>query len=1036
MAFILPPARESGGALSQFFGGVSEGLGDDLPEALNKFFADKKNRREKTQLQEDLESLGNDATIIERKIRIQKAEIDDAEKKKLLELEDLKGIEALSSLTGEISEQDVLKNAPNMSIANLLMSLRGQQISEKRQTAADTRQAALDKAKIEADKVKAEKEIEKEAAALTKEQEKETAQLAKDKNTFLRGLGDDVQKVIGKDAWDLLSIDDRRKLINYGEQMFDQTGDPVEARRLTIDKALEEEPDFPEEEKDREIVPPYISVTQSALKGWNASISGRAAALASGEPLSEYEERTGLPKNASFLDRTVYNLSKLAADSPYYAAGATAGGIGGAALGGTITTPTVLGVPFGIMAGGSVGAGVGLLALPTMVETALTQYQQYLEKGGDATFGGFIDAVGQTLQAGVDAGVEGAMFATLARLKPLLSKYPSFRKLFSMKGLKGKAAENLVMSSLQSGGILGSRVISGQKVSREDAIDLFSIVFGANVLGGLSKKLSESFAKKIEQSGVEPQDFVENVKARMEFQNQNPNNPILLNRAINDVSNEYSKAKEVFEKTSKPEVGREQLEKGREEKKKLAERVREEPLEKILEPKKPTKKVKEAQKEVGKAEKEVERIEVKIEQQDKNIESLERNIEKAPEKEKKVRERGVELAKQEIKRLEEDLRTQKERVVTQQGVVESLKPVRPPPQTQFELAESIEKHNKQLVEISKDPMGALADSWKKMFAEDQKYQTRLAKEVRSGELPEPKRLDTYIRPLVPYLKAYKELLKNVQRQIKDLQNVKGADATKQRKDLRALEKNINTNIRINEAKQKLHKRKLYVKQLAQGKGNAYLKQLVKNLGTTAKEFQKDFIKARELLDPSEAKIAKVGKETLSKSVENVSKEPTKQNVETLSEQTGLSKEQITEARQEGQDLAEKAKESIEKGESFEKFWKKAKDIIEKYKEENIPKIKKATLNAIIFGGLQYALEKAFGYKAPVTLLTMFSPGDLKAKFGVTAIVNAYRFLYRRGEEVYWRRQLKQARSIREKTQLVNNLKKKGWSTARLKELRK
>ena len=49
------------------------------------------------------------------------------------------------------------------------------------------------------------------------------------------------------------------------------------------------------------------------------------------------------------------------------------------------------------------------------------------------------------------------------------------------------------------------------------------------------------------------------------------------------------------------------------------------------------------------------------------------------------------------------------------------------------------------------------------------------------------------------------------------------------KDLQELKKNIKKNIKINEAKQNLQKRRGYVRELAKGKGDAYLKQLVKNL---------------------------------------------------------------------------------------------------------------------------------------------------------------------------------------------------------------
>ncbi len=993
MAFILPAGQEPESKLGQFLKGISGEL-DDLPELLNSFFEKRAIDKEKTQLEADLEELGDDASVLKRKLRIQQAKIGEVEKKRLLEVEDLKGLEALSNLKGDISEQDVLKYAGSPQTANLLMSIRNQQIAQEKQK-------TLDEAKT------------------IEEKEKTKEQRGKDKNTFLKGLPADLKNAMGTEAYELLKPDQRIGIMDDGSNFFDQTGgDPVEARRLTIEKALAKEPDeFDEgtEEPKEEKVSPFV-------RGSESSILSRTKALVSGEPLSEYEKRIALPKDASVLDRVLYGLGKFSVDFPFYFAGGAAGGQAGAVVGGLVTAPTFMLVPFGMTAGSIVGAHAGAFAVPAMVERGLTLYQDYLEKGGEGSFGDFIKAGAETLQAGIDSGVEGAMFGILSKIMPILGKYSPFKKLFDMKGVKGKAAQEIVRSATQTGGIIGSRIVSGQKVSGDDAADLFAQAFGFNIMGRLNPKLKNIIGEKIEKSRANPEDFVQNVKQRLVSQNQDPKNPSLLTRAINDVSKEYSKAGDVFEKTEKARVGKEQLEETRAEKKELAKQIRKEPIEKILEPEKLSKKVIEAQKEVD-------ATETKIEQQNKNIESLERNIEKAKPSDQKTRERAVGLAKEEIGRLEKQ-------AVTQKAVLKSREKPKTIPQTQVELATAIEKHNKQLVEISKDPLGTLADSWKKMFSEDQKYQNRLEEALKRGELPEPKHLDSHIRPLLPYLKSYKELLKNVQRQIKELQNAKGTESAKSRKELGALEKNLNTNIRINEAKQKLHKRKLYVRQLARGKGRAYLKQLVKNLGTTAKEFKKDFIKTKELLDSSTAKTVKVSQKALKKSIEQVSKNPTKQNIEKLSIDSGLSKEEITEVNKKGQELAKEAKQSIEKGEPFDKFLKKIKDILEEFKEENIPTIKKAAKGALFFGGIQYGIEKAFGYKPSYSFLTLFTSGDLKTRLGATGIAALGKFIWGKAEEGYWRRKISNSTSIRETTEIVGNLRKKGWSTARLKTLRK
>ncbi len=1001
MAFILPPARESGGKASQFFSGVAEGLGDDLPQLLNNFFAQRAINKEKTQLQADLEALGDDASVIDRKLRIKQAKIDEAEKKRLLEIEDYRGLQNLLKLKGKITPQAIVENFDNPQVANLMISLKNQEIAEEKQIAADKRQKSIDEAKI------------------VEEKEKTEVQRGKDKNTFLKGLPADLKIALGTEAYESLTPDQRTEIMDSGSNFFDQTGgDPVEARRLTIEKALGKEPT----EFDEGPGEPSEEKRSSFAKGADSSILNRTKALVSGEPLTEYNKRIALPKDASLLDKFLYGMGKYSVDFPFFFAGATAGGQVGGAIGTLVSAPTLIGVPFGVLAGSIIGSGAGAFAVPTMIEKGLTLYQGYLEKGGEGSFGDFIKAGAETLQAGVDSGIEGAMFGILSKLIPVLNQYSPFKKLFNMKGVSGKAAQEIVRSATQTGGIIGSRIVSGQKVSGDDAVELFTQAFAFNALGRMSPKLQKIIGEKIEKSGANPEDFTQNVKERLASKNQDPNNPALLTRAINDVSKEYSKARGVFEKTEKARVGKEQLEEVRTEKKKLAERISEEPIEEHLKEKKPTQKVQKAQKEVAK-------VEAKITKEHENIESLERNIEKAKPAQQKIRERGVELAKQEIGRLETSLTQQK-------SIVEKEKPIKPPEQTPAQLATAIIKHNAELVQISKDPTSELAKGWQEKFARDKKFQIQLEKEARTGELPSPEKSDRRIRMLEPYLKAYKELLNTVQKELGTLKGQRGPENTKLRNEIKALENNIKKNIKINESKQKLHNRKLYVKQLAKGKGRAYLKQLVKNLGTTAKEFQKDFIRTKEILDSSSAKTVKVSQKTLNKSIDQVSKNPTKQNIDKLSTESGLTKEEITQANQEGQDLAKEAKQSIEKGEPFDKFLKKIKDVIEKYKEENIPKLKRATISAIIFGGSQYALEKAIGYKAPFTVLTLLSPGDLPARLGVTGVVNLYRFVYRKAEEVYWKKQLRQARSIRAKTTIVNNLKEKGWSTARLKELRR
>ncbi len=976
MAFILPPPKSSGG-FGQFAEGVAEGLGDDLPELLNKYFTKKRLNN----LQTSLDDLGEDASVLDKINLINRSKISEDNKKILSQTAEFEGLQKLLQ-KDEITPEDAIQFSRNPAIANLVMNV------QKRK----------------------------------KEGEKTEAENSKKKVAFIDNAAKRVKDLLGSETYEDMKVEDRLSIRDSAAEAWDKTLDPDKAMELVLGRYRDVAPEGEEEAEEEE---KGLGLTPLAL-GRDASIIRRTEALARGEPLSEYEKRIALPKGANFKDRALYGLGKFMEDFPFYFGGAAAGGAAGGALGAGISAPTIMGVPFAATAGSLIGSGAGAFAVPAMVETGLTLYQGYLEKGGKGSFGNFINAGAQTLVAGVDAGVEGAMFGTLSKLMPLLNKIPVFKKLFNMKGIQGKAAQELVKSTVQSGGILGSRVASGQKVTGDDAVDLFTQVFAFNVAGGLSNKLTDSFATKIEKSGVEPIDFVENVKVRLESQNQDPKNPILLNRAVNDVSKEYSKAKEVFKEAEKPEVGREQLEKSREEKVKLAERISKEPIDEMLKEKKPTKKVKEAMDVVEKTERE-------LVQQRKNIESLEKGFEKAPPKQKKLRQQGIKLAEQEVGRLAERLETEKRNI-------EAAKPKKQI-QTPEQLTQQISRHNEKLSEISKDPGGKVSKDWQRMFERDQKYIKELSE--RTGEIPSPENIGTGIRILDNYLNAYKKLLKSVEKQIKDLigpktAKLRGEKQKQLAKDLLELQKNIKKNIKINEAKQNLRKRKRYVKELAKGKGDAYLKQLVKNLDTTSKEFQKDFVKVKNILDSPEAKVAKLGQEGIQKATSEFVKNPTQEAAVKFEEKTGVPAKEAQEAAKVGKEAGKKIVEGIKKGSPWESVRKKVAKAFEEYNKLGFKKIKKAVIGGIVFGAIQEVVNSTTGMNWPISLIS-FAFGGTKyvqgIRYGASLVLVQMKSLYRRGMEMYWRGQIKKAPTFQAKSNIRTQLQKQGWSSSRIKKLR-
>jgi hypothetical protein len=241
-------------------------------------------------------------------------------------------------------------------------------------------------------------------------------------------------------------------------------------------------------------------------KGFESSISGRLAAITKGEGEESFLKRTQLDDEAGFVDRLLHSVGKFSADVPYYGAGAALGGSAGAA-GGTLVAPGL-----GTAVGGTLGAGAGGFAVPRMLETALSEYQQHLDRGGKGTFEDFIISTDKVLREGGKAGIEGAVFSTLGKaIEPLKASSPAMKKLFE-GSVGGKALENIAKSGMQASGLITAETIATQQLPTQAQIaDTFTQVLGLNLMNfkaGTRKHVSE----KVNKSKVTPEVFAENVR--------------------------------------------------------------------------------------------------------------------------------------------------------------------------------------------------------------------------------------------------------------------------------------------------------------------------------------------------------------------------------------------------------------------------------------------------------------------------------------------------------------------------------------------
>lgn len=223
-------------------------------------------------------------------------------------------------------------------------------------------------------------------------------------------------------------------------------------------------------------------------KGFESGIAGRMGAAFRGEGERSFQERAQL-ENPSFLNRTIQSAGQLVADLPYY--------LGSAGLGATV--------------GGPLGAGVAGFALPGVLRTALSEYQQYLDNGGEASFGRFLESAGNVAQSGLEEGSKGAIFSSLGALAPVLNKIPGFQKLFDMK-VGGPALERAATGALQGAGLLASEAAAQRKLpSKEEIADTFTQTIGLN-LAHVGGKTRERITEKIQKSGIAPEQFSETLK--------------------------------------------------------------------------------------------------------------------------------------------------------------------------------------------------------------------------------------------------------------------------------------------------------------------------------------------------------------------------------------------------------------------------------------------------------------------------------------------------------------------------------------------
>lgn len=242
-----------------------------------------------------------------------------------------------------------------------------------------------------------------------------------------------------------------------------------------------------------------VGPIEAIKRGLQSGIGGRASSVLKGEGEKSFQERTGLPEDAGFLSSLLHGGAQIASDLPFYAGGGTLGAGAGTAIAPGIGTVT--------------GAALGAGALPAALNTALSEYQQHLDRGGKGSLEDFILSVGEVGRSGIEGGAEMLSLSTLGKaIGPLKKLSPKMKKLFEMKG-GGKALEKVAQSALQTTGVVGAHAAArGELPSKQDVTSTFTQVLGLN-LAHISPKIRNNIQEKVAKSGVAPEVFAENLKA-------------------------------------------------------------------------------------------------------------------------------------------------------------------------------------------------------------------------------------------------------------------------------------------------------------------------------------------------------------------------------------------------------------------------------------------------------------------------------------------------------------------------------------------
>lgn len=761
-------------------------------------------------------------------------------------------------------------------------------------------------------------------------------------------------------------------------KLVDQGADPFEAVSAAIRDS--ETPDTFEQASAK----PLSDTTEqgSISKGVRASIAGRATAIANGVPFSKFEKSIAI-ENPTLLDTLGFSGARLAANAPFFGAGATLGAAAGTTVGGPI--------------GAVVGGGAGAFGLEALLDNTLREFHEFKEKGGNGGLEEFIERAGRVAKETGESAILGGSLSALSRAVPVLKTIPALKPLFA-KG--GKAAEIGTAVAAETGGLLALETARrGQLPSKQDAAATLLTVLGFKA-AGQAGKFKERVVDKVRKSGQPLEATAERIKtevdrAGIDIEKVNAGDAkeqIKFDRIVRNVTKEAAgekparvareTKKEPFRKTITPEekVAERKVEQ------KLVRKAAKSPLE-VFE----KAEVAADEKAARLAEKpefiegvnrRIELVDTKIKEQNQKIFALESQRRAVKASEKSILTERIENARtekleteQRLRDLEFEKRFGKERP-TERSINAQIK--KSFDKLATEIREGVEVDPKKIARTA---------------ALDKVAIDRATALLKRGKLLSEPEVDTFLNIKKQYAKAYKAMVEANKPLIELGKDApKGSEAFKEGQNAAKMNERLEKRLKRAEADIVQQADKKQIQKLTKGAKGAFFRNKLKNLRSDVESLQKEVFTHEKIRNKIQQKVEKAALSNIKEAQSQTQKtfeKPTIENIEVLSKQTGVSKEKWQDTIKSVGDKFNQAGKDIGKGSSGLNAIGKASNVIMKVlKPLPLPeKLKKAIATGIIFWGIQEISEAATGFRPPGTLIALVSPGGAIGRLGAATIAS-------------------------------------------------